>query len=158
MATFLQKTGSLVRCSSSLVPQRVNGVGPRDLDGVADHRRDGDADCNRRREDEWNGAELNALVKAVEPRPHEPPGDGPGNEIRKDDRAAELPHEQPDDVARARAEHLPDADFLRPSRGYERGQPEQAEGCDADRQKAESKENGAAAFVLPVKLRHEIFG
>src|SRR3546814_13970162 len=67
-----------------------------------------------RRQHEGAGPEVDARVEAVEPIPHRPPGDRPGDEVGYDDGLGELPGEQPHDVAAAGAHHLADADLLSP--------------------------------------------
>ena len=89
-------------------------------------------------EQERRRAERDPRVEAVQPVAHHPPGDRPGDQIGDDHRLGELPGEQPDDVADAGAEHLPDADLLGPPLGGEGGEAEQAEAADDHRQQAKA--------------------
>src|SRR3546814_6329784 len=108
--------GSSDVCSSDLlfVAKGVDGVGARHREGVAGDGADGDGEGEYRRQHEGAGPEVDARVEAVEPIPHRPPGDRPGDEVGYDDGLGELPGEQPHDVAAAGAHHLADADLLSP--------------------------------------------
>ena len=92
----------------------MDGVGARDLQRVTDDRPDGDGECEQAREDEGKRTEIDPVLEFGKPVAHRPPGDRPGDQIGEQDRAGELPDEQLNDVAVARAEHLPDADLLGP--------------------------------------------
>ena len=72
--------------------------------------------------------------------------------IGDDHRLGELPGEQPDDVAGARAEHLPDPDLLGAPLGGEGGEAEQAEAGDDHREGREAGEHPGLRGLLLVEL------
>ncbi len=69
---------------------------------------------------------------------------------------AELPHEQLNDVASPRAEHLADADFLGPPLRGERGESEQAEAADDHREQREGREDLRPRILLLVQLADDV--
>src|SRR4051812_9491694 len=100
-----------------LIPQRMDRVRPRHPDGVAGDGAQRDRQREAAGEHERRRPKRDAAVEAVQPVAHHPPRHRPGDQIGDDHRLGELPGEQPDDVARAGAEHLADADLLRPPLG-----------------------------------------
>src|SRR4051794_29105918 len=106
-------------CSLSFVPKSVNGLGTCDLHGMADDRGDRDAKGDRCSEHERDGRQRDALIEAVQPVAHHPPGNRPGNDVGNDHRTAELPDEQPDDVPGSSAKDLADSNFLGAALGSE---------------------------------------
>src|SRR3546814_19329229 len=109
-----------------------------------------------RRQHEGAGPEVDARVEAVEPIPHRPPGDRPGDEVGYDDGLGELPGEQPHDVAAAGAHHLADADLLSPALGGEGGEAEQAEAGDDHRPQGKSREGRGAGAPGSIQPAHKL--
>jgi hypothetical protein len=105
---------------------------------------------------ERNWCQGNSLVEAVQPVAHHPPGDRPGDNVGDDHGPAELPNEQPDDIPRPRAQHLADADFLRPPLRGERSKAEQPKAADDDGEQRESGENLRPRLFGVVKLANNV--
>src|SRR4051812_32953991 len=97
---------------------------------MADDGRDrySERDCSR--SEEWRRTECDPLLKTVKPIAHHPPGYRPRNQVGDENGPAELPHQQPHDVAGPRAQDLADADLLRPPFSSERSEAEEAKATD----------------------------